>query len=966
MASTPLTIRLFGPLRVLVSGEPLPRARTRSVEWLLALLALRHGRAVSRPWLAGTLWPDSRESQALENLRHDLVSLRKALGPQAGRLQSPTRDTLTLDLQDADVDVARFDRAIRAGDTESLRSAVEVYTGPLLEGCYEEWALTERQQRTDQGLAALERLADEARERGEPGEAIRYLQRAETFDPLRDSTIRSLMTCLAAVGDPAAAGEAYRRFHNRLRTELAAAPDAETTLLFQQIRARKREEARQRERAFVSSPAGPPAPDHPPARAPHPLAPLIGRDADVEAVRERLVQSRLVTLTGSGGVGKTRLAMEAAARLAADYEGGAVWVELAPLADGALVPPALAAALGLRPESMSDALTLSSRIAGRLSIGASLLVLDNCEHLLDAVAELVRPLLARCPGLRVLATSRQRLGLTGEVVWRVPSLPFPPESQKREAGSGPPSFAASPLDYPAVQLFVARAAAVRAGFRLADSAAVDAVCRICRRLDGIPLAIELAAARANILPVEQIASLLDDRFRLLTWGDRAAAPRHQTLLALIDWSYDQLSDPERVLLRRLSVFVGGWSLEAAEAMNGPAPLPLEVGCSPDLLDLLASLEDRSVILVEERQDGLRYRMLETVREYARAKLRASGAEERTRERHADYYLALAERARPFLRTPEPVWLERLENEHDNLRGALTFLAEKETSVEKAVRLAVALELFWNARGHDYEIRTWMIGLARRPTAPTEARARLLGGAAWMAANDRDTAAAMRMQYERLEICRQLGDRNGCAAALNGLAWLMSDSAAPEHDPAAARSLAGESLAIMRELGDRQGMAHSLYHLGHLARYVGDNAAAGEYWRECRSLDRELGVKGGFVLHALGDLALTNGDLAEAQNCFTAFLLERREIGDPFGVASGMRGLSAVARAASRTEHAARLLGASCAVRKSLPLPDQERGPYETLRSVLREALGDETLTELFEEGAAMSPEEALAFAFTPQ
>jgi hypothetical protein len=365
------------------------------------------------------------------------------------------------------------------------------------------------------------------------------------------------MTCLAAAGDPAAAIQTYRDFRIRLQEELATAPDEATTRLFDEIRAAARRQAVQRRLAAAPSLATRKASSsHPlPEPLPRPLTSLIGRDQEVQQIRAALEQGRLVTLVGGGGVGKTRLALEVALQSGDETQDGAAWVELGPLADGVpacgspLLLPSVAAALGItdaaRPTSAArrddggagDTDALTRRIVARLAGGAALLVIDNCEHLLDAAAAVVQLLLQRCPGLRVLATSRQRLGLLGEVTWRVPSLPAP-DPERLPAASD--EAVAAVLGFPAVRLFVERAAAVNPGFRLTSGAEAAAVGQICRRLDGIPLAIELAAARVTVLPVAQIAARLDDRFTLLTRGARGALPRHQTLQALIDWSYDNL------------------------------------------------------------------------------------------------------------------------------------------------------------------------------------------------------------------------------------------------------------------------------------------------------------------------------------------------------------------------------------------------------------------------------------------
>ncbi|HZT42417.1 MAG TPA: BTAD domain-containing putative transcriptional regulator [Chthonomonadaceae bacterium] len=956
MPTPALSISLFGPLRVLVGEEPLPRVPTRSVVWLLALLVLRHGRAVERSWLAGTLWPQSEERQALNNLRNDLVYLRKALGHESARLQSPTRDTLRLDLDGAAVDLIAFDQAIQAGDEGSLQRAVALYTGPLLEGCYEEWIILERESREQAVLAALETVAERATERAEHAEAIRYLRQAQTLDPLRDSVARRLMASLAATGDPGAAVEVYRELRKRLQEDLASAPDEATTQLFQQIRTHARETTRVAPRppvsaALSSSPL--------PTRPPHPLTPLIGREPELADLQQRLQQSRLVTLIGAGGVGKTRLALEVVARAQQAFPGEVVWVELASLAESALILPTIAAALGLPQEGVSDLETLLGHLVAHFSEGECLLVVDNCEHLLDAVAEVVQTLLSHCPRLRVLATSRQRLGLTGEVAWRVPSLPVPASEQA-------PADLQAALTFPAIRLFVERAASARMGFQLTSREEVEAVCQISRRLDGIPLALELAAARINVLSVVQIAVRLDDRFTLLTGGHRTASPRHQTLRALIDWSYEQLAEPERVLLRRLSVCAGGWSLEAAEALfRLPNGLPPEA--AGEVVDVLASLLDRSLVLAEAHGGALRYQMLETVREYAREKLQESGEEEAVRARHAEHYLGLAEQARPFVEKEDLAWLDRLESEHDNLRAALTFFTAQEPHIDQAVRMAVALASFWDLRAHFYEQRIFITGLAWRQTPPTLARVQLLGiastGVIYL---DRDYVGAERMLSEMLQIARQLDYQAGIAHALNALARLIGDSdvAGSEYDPVAARALSEESLAIMRELGDRNGMAHVLFLQGNLAWQAGDLDEACSRWQACRALDEEQGVKGGLVLRSLGELALERGEAAAARDCFETFLIERHKIGERWGILGGLQGLGALALAEGKADRAARLLGAGCAVRESLQsaLSEQERIQEETLRSALRETLGESAYEAAWADGYAMTIEEAVQFA----
>jgi non-specific serine/threonine protein kinase len=394
---------------------------------------------------------------------------------------------------------------------------------------------------------------------------------------------------------------------------------------------------------------------------------------------------RLVTLTGAGGCGKTRLALQVARAVLDHYPDGAWLVELAPLSDPGLVPRAVASVLGVSESPDRPLVTALAEFLGTKSL---LLILDNCEHLVAACAELAEALLRHCPNLRILATSREVLAAAGEATWRVPSLQAPSVESAAApgamAGLRPGPRAPQLLEFEAIRLFVERAAAMGAGFGVTEENAL-AVAEVCRRLDGIPLAIELAAARVKVFAVEQIAAGLDDCLRLLASGQRTAVPRQQTLRATVDWSYGLLSEPERALLRRLAVFAGGWTFEAAEAVCVGEGIAAHA-----VLDLLAMLVDKSLVQAEERQGTVRYRLLETIRQYAREKLEEAGEAERTQDRHLAYFLDLAEEGDPKLRGPEQrVWLDRLDVEHDNLRAALHWSLTAGAG-ESALRLCGAL------------------------------------------------------------------------------------------------------------------------------------------------------------------------------------------------------------------------------------------------------------------------------------
>ena len=450
----------------------------------------------------------------------------------------------------------------------------------------------------------------------------------------------------------------------------------------------------------------------------------MGRERELGEAAALLGAHRLVTLTGPGGTGKTRLALQAAAEVLEAHPDGVWLVELAALADPALVPQAVAAAVGVREEPGRP---LPATLTDALRPKRLLLVLDNCEHLLDACARLADALLRACPHVRVLATSREALGLAGETAWRVPSLTVPDVADTQHAPD-----VADVARYAAVRLFADRAAAVQPEFVLTDENAA-AVAQICARLDGIPLAIELAAARVRVLPPRQLLERLDDRFRILTGGSRTALERHQTLRAAVDWSYDLLTEPERALFARLAVFAGGWTLEAAEQVGAGEGIE-----SPEVLDLLTRLADQSLVVAQEQPDGTaRYRLLESLRQYGRDKLAARAEAPAVRDRHLAHFLALAERADPGLYGPDaPAWIERLEVEHDNLRAALDWAlgpAAGQGQAARGLRLAGALEYFWFLRVHRREgLARLQQALAHTDDAPSAARAQALYSAGALA------------------------------------------------------------------------------------------------------------------------------------------------------------------------------------------------------------------------------------------
>ena len=629
-----------------------------------------------------------------------------------------------------------------------------------------------------------------------------------------------------------------------------------------------------------------------PGNLPRQLTTFIGREGVMEDAKRRLTATQLLTLTGPGGSGKTRLSLEIAATLVDEYPDGVWLLEFAPLADPAHVPQVLATTLGAREEAGRP---LLSTLVEHLRRRRALLIFDNCEHLVDACAGLAEALLRGCSDVKILASSREALGLAGEVAFRVPPMSMPDASQ------------APSLDeltaFEAIRLFVERAATAKPDFILTPATA-PAVAQICQRLDGIPLAIELAAARVRMLSVQQITTHLDERFRLLTGGSRTALPRHQTLRGLIDWSYALLSEAERRLFRCVSVFVGGWTLDAAAevcACEGVDHL--------DIVDLLGRLVDKSLCLADGQGSDPRYRLLETIRQYGLEKLSESTDVEAVRNRHRDFFLGVAEHAEEQLRGPDQVaWLDRLEMDHDNLRAALRWSIDRD-EMEPALRLGSALWPFWDTHWYVREGREWLDELLARtraqpPSALTpvsrRALARVLDGASYMRARWSEFAKAGEFQSEGLAVWRELGDKYGIAKALDRLGDITRELGGR----ARGKALLTESLGLSRELGDRRGTAHVLNNLGEIAALEGDIATARSLYEECVSLFESIEDNRGLA-HALanlgsvltmeGDHAQAEALYAQAEGLYARSLRLAEELGDNHAIAATLRSLGGVAR-----------------------------------------------------------------------
>lgn len=679
-----------------------------------------------------------------------------------------------------------------------------------------------------------------------------------------------------------------------------------------------------------------------PNNLPVQLTSFVGRERELADLHRLVATGHVVTLTGSGGAGKTRLSIQLAAEAIDTFPDGAFFVDLAGLADASLVPQAIAQVVGMREEAGTR---MTTTLARQLSGKRMLVILDNCEHLVTACAEAVEALLRGAPTLTLIATSREALGIAGETVFRVPSLALPAADTR-----------VALAESESARLFVERAGVVTPGFQVTEDNAA-AIAEICRRLDGIPLAIELAAARTPVLSPQEIARRLDDRFRLLTSGRRTALPRQQTLGALIAWSYDLLGSEERLLFRRLAVFAGGFTLEASEAVCAADPRAGRLE-APDILNSLAGLVAKSLVIAEEGATT-RYRLLETIRAYGRQHLADSGEEVALRDRHLAWCLELCRRAEPeLIGAHQREWFNRLSAEHDNVRAALAWGLEH--APREMLEMAKSLYWFWQARGHATEGRAWLdTGLARPEASEADAlrQGGLLGAGslAWLLG---DHAAARRQLAESAEIAARIGDRRGRAIALT----ILGHSMVFAEDFVGARAVLEESVAIAREVGDPFVLARSLGTLADAARHEGNDDEAVRVAGEAISMFERAGMDEGiaFNLYYQSE-GLRRRDPARARAQLVRAIELFDKIDLPYGLYVALLLLVDLARPAP--ESAARLLGALELLRERGGIRDTiaDRQMSERVGAA-RDALGPDRFATLVAEGRSLARAAVLSLA----
>ena len=907
----PVEFRILGPVEADEHGLALNLGGLRE-RTLLVRLLLSANRVVPAYRLAEDLWSGDPPPHSMATLRVYISRLRRALGPHAGVLltQAPG---YRLSLRDDQLDAARFealvlaaDADLAAGDPEAaartLREALGLWRGPALSGVAElPFAQADVARLEEARLTALESRTEADLACGRHASLIAELDGLAARHPLRERLTGQLMVALYRCGRQADALHAYAGLRARLAEELGIDPSPALRRLQDQIlrqdpaldirgggtaadgRGAAGEAHVPAAAAAAAAAAGPASRrPEPPAepRLPTETTSFVGREAELRTIEELLRLSRLVTLTGPGGSGKSRLALRAGAQEAGKYAGGVWLVELAPISVPDLVVPAVALALSAREEAGA---TLLDNIAARLRDTETLLIVDNCEHVLDAAAGMVATLLRRCPGLRILATSQARLGVSGEATWPVPPLTVPgPGVQDPQAAAAAES----------VRLFCDRATLARPGFAL-TAANAAAVSDICRQLDGIPLAIELAAARASALTAAQLAARLDNRFRVLTGGSRVGLPRHRTLEAAIEWSHDLLSEAEQVCFRRMAVFAGGCTIDAVEAVVPDAALPLDA-----VFEIVTALVDRSLLTTEERFGSMRYGMLESIHQYALGRLAEAGEDTDLRRRHLAWLLNFADQA--DLDGPDQgAWLDLLEAELDNFRAGLEWsLAPpgQGPGGDPAVALAIAgaLAPCWVVRGPVAVGRGVLDAAlaAAGPGADRRLRAVALDGAGQLAAVQADQDAQRSAQEKSLAIWRDLGDEARIASCLGDL----GAGAHIRGDYPAARSLYAEALEVAEHAGDTQRMALALSGLGRLALHQGDPEQATVYYTDSMARFRDVGDlrRATLILGNLGVVATHVGDLELARQRLEEHLSNARLLGDLKLTGGAMTNLGVVA------------------------------------------------------------------------
>ena len=938
-----LEVRLLGKFEVKSDGKPVA-ITSRPAQSLFAYLILSAGTVHRREKLAGLLWPDSLEETARGNLRHALWQIRKSLPPLTKHLLAADLSIAFNASSDYWLDAAKVEKLSDRVTADELTAVLSEYQGELLPGFYDEWVVLEREHLYSIFENQMTNLMSLLQEEKRWPDILDWGERWIKLGQKPEPAYRALMNAHAAKGDMSKVAATYERCVKSLK-EFGIEPSEQTKQLYENLKSGKDIlHVEPVSTKFVVKEAS--------SNIPVPLTSFIGREKELKEITKLLSSSRLVTLTGPGGVGKTRLAIQTANDSIKKFKDGVFWVGLVGLSDGNLIPQEIAQSLNVREASDEPLLeTLKMYLKSK----DVLLVIDNCEHMIRDCAQYAEQLLAACPRLKILATSIEALGLFNETIWQVPSLPLP-EIQQHSLEEL--------REFASIALFNERAKSAKSSFSL-DETNVASVAQICRRLDGIPLAIELAAARIKLLSIDEIAARLNDRFSLLTSGSRTAIPRHQTLRATIDWSYELLTEPERVLLRRLSVFASGFTLEAAEAV-----------CSQgikqsDILDLLGRLVDKSLVIVEDvsKIHETRYRLLETIRQYALERLVETGEAPIIRDGHLGFYLALAEKSEPYIFSAESaIWVSRLDKELDNIRAAMDWSTNSGKAVA-ALRIAGSLVYFWWT--HGFLASEWHDRIQRALALPegrerTWARAKALNGIGssyWADANPTDRRPQLE---EALRIGKELGDRWNIATALRNLGALNTIRG----NYSEARLFLEQALEAWQAMGGegKLGYAISVAFLGDVELSCNQLEKARSLYNKSVAGLREPDVGDnnflGYPLRRLGQLAWREGNYVHAISFCKESLRLNYEVSDPRGVMCCVAGFAAIAVAQGKFERAAELMAAveTQLVTIGIGLWYMDKMEYERNLTLLVTQLDEKVFDKFWAKGKAMTMEQAIAFA----
>jgi len=977
-----LQLNLLGPFEARVHDGRLIEFRLRTARLLLSWLALRPGQSGSREEIAALLWSERSQVQAHQSLRQTLATLRRSLDDHSGEVLRVDRETVKLGTDTVETDVALLLRLEADSAIGDLERAVTHYRGEFLEGLSvrdpltQQWLEGRRAEFRAIASKRFEWLLSAYARAGRHEEAEPIASRLIEIDPLSEEGHRALIKAYLAGGNRAMAVRQYQRCRDMLARELSVEPADETKALMR----------------FAADPApvslgnSTPLPqDQPLGRThqahnlPRPATSLVGRDSEMDEVLTRLRRYKLVTLTGPGGAGKTRMAVEIGLRLAGEYEDGVWLVELAAIADPQLVGEALCGALGVPVPG--DRTAVESAIA-HLNQKKVLLILDNCEHLVEASASLVEKLWRSCPSVSILVTSRESLAVAGESLYRVPNLAYPAHTEAMT-----PDVASA---YSAVQLFVDRAAAIIEGFTLAEANA-SAVASICKQVDGIPLAIELAVGRLKMMGPDWLAANLSASFLTLRGSDRLTPHHHQTLRATLDWSYDLLQAEEQTLLRRLSVFAGGCTLASAMQVVGG-----EAIAEDSVFDLLSSLVGKSLITVDLTEAEPRYRLLETTRRYALDKQSENGETGRQRQL-MDYLLdRFTEAGDTWPVMPTVIWLGRYEPELDNVRASLEWAFGDDGTAALGVELASLSIRLWDELSLFRERERWseMATVHMDKNARPEIAARLcLGRTSNSAHGDRsgfslaDQAVQLFRSADRaldlgealaragaalltmetiekslpyfdgaLKVLEPLGPTKPLASCLRskGVAFYLGG------ELIAARSLIGRSMAVAREVGDSRGLVSAQIALAELDFIAGNLESAIDGIRLMLGGTDHNRRQVTLGLSNLASYLLANGSVVQARQAAIESLREARALGWPAAIVRATEHLALVAALGGEIDLAARLLGFAEAfyAKGTASREWTEQATYQRLTAELLKHLSPPAMSDLMEEGASWSVQHA--------